>query len=313
MSSAQLSSNLSFADRRRRFLAGRVLTATKYLRHIVFIILTPTQPIMRPLLHLLITTVAAAAFADEPAKTESPWQKLFRQHAADYRFTLADERKVEVTKEPIMFWSQPVRGGNEGGVFLWTSQGQPVAIGTFFIWPLANGGQGVTHELHSLVPQAFVADWHGRAWEAPDAAIHWTALTDADPPAATPARRLLQAKRLAGKFSATSQGRDDRDWVLRLLPRPLYRYELPMNNKSDVLDGVVFGLVQGTDLEIVLLLEAVDGKTPSWRWAAARMSDLHLSLQLDRKQVWEVEKAKFDDSHAAYFCGTVEKHQGPPN
>jgi hypothetical protein len=118
---------------------------------------------------------------------------------------------------------------------------------------------------------------------------------------------------LAGKFSATSQGRDDRDWVLRLLPRPLYRYELPMNNKSDVLDGVVFGLVQGTDLEIVLLLEAVDGKTPSWRWAAARMSDLHLSLQLDGKQVWEVEKAKFDDSHAAYFCGTVEKHQGPPN
>jgi hypothetical protein len=42
------------------------------------------------------------------------------------------------------------------------------------------------------------------------------------------------------------------------------------------------------------------------------MSDLPLSLQLDGKQVWQVEKGKFDDSHAAYFCGTVEKHQVPP-
>ena len=267
---------------------------------------------MRPLLHLLITTVAATALADEPSKIESPWQKLFRRHAADYRFTLADKRKVEVTKDPIMFWSQPVRGGDDGGVFLWTSQGQPVAIGTIFIWPMANGGQGVTHELHSLVPQAFEAVWRGRAWQAPDDAIRWTPLTDADPPAATPERRILQAKQLAGKFSATSQGRDDRAWELRLLPRPLYRYELPKNNKSDALDGVVFGWVQGTDLEIVLLLEAVNDKPPSWRWAAARMSDLPLSLKLGGKQVWGVEKAKFDDSHAAYFCGTVETHQGPP-
>lgn len=288
------------------------LTARMHLRHIVFTFRTQTPPIMRPLLHLLIATLAAAALADEPAKIESPWQKLFRQHAADYRFTLADERKVEVTREPIMFWSQPVRGGNEGGVFLWTSQGTPVAIGTFFIWPLGNGGQGVTHELHSLMPRSFVADWHGRAWKAPDDAIRWNALTDADSPAATPARRLLQAKQLAVKFSATSEGRDNRNWELRLLPRPLYRYELPNNSKSDILDGVVFGLVQGTDLEIVLMLEAVGGTTPSLRWAAARMSDLPLSLRLDGKQVWQAEKATFDDSHGAYFCGTVERYQEPP-
>jgi hypothetical protein len=128
-------------------------------------------------------------------------------------------------------------------------------------------------------------------------------------------RRLLQAKQVAGRFTATSHGRDNRDWELRLLPRPLYRYELSKTNQSDTLDGVVFGLVQGTDLEIVLLLEAVKGQTPSWRWAAARMSDLPLSLRLDGAEVWEVwqvERAKFDDSHAAYFCGTVETHQQPP-
>lgn len=274
--------------------------------------LTQLRSIVHFLLHLLITIVVAATLADEPARSESPWQKLFRQHAADYRFAFDDARKVEVTNEPLMLWSQPVRGGNDGGVFLWTSQGQPVAIGTFFIWPMSDGRQGLTHELHSLVPQAFVADWHGRKWMAPSDSIRWIGLTDVAPPAATSAQRLLQAKQLAGKFSATSQGRDDRDWELRLLPRPLYRYELPKNDKSGVLDGVVFGFVQGTDLEIVLLVEAVDSKPASWRWAAARMSDLPLSLKLGVKQVWQVEKAKFDESNAAYFCGTVQTHQEPP-
>ena len=108
-------------------------------------------------------------------------------------------------------------------------------------------------------------------------------------------------------------GRDDRDWELRLLPRPLYRYELPKQSKPAVLDGVVFGLVQGTDLEIVLLLEAVRGtKVNTWRWAAARMSDLPLALKLDGKEVWQVEKAEFDKSRAAYFAGTVERFKEPP-
>src|SRR5438128_758080 len=94
--------------------------------------------------------IACSLAADEPVKTESPWQKLFRKQAAEYRFTLDDERKVAVSREPILFWSQPVRGGDDGGVFLWTSEGLPLAIGTFFIWPPAEGGQAVTHELHSL-------------------------------------------------------------------------------------------------------------------------------------------------------------------
>ena len=115
------------------------------------------------LVALALAVLGVSSRADEPTKTESPWQKLFRQHAGDYHFTFEDERKVEATKEPILFWSQPVRGGDDGGVFLWTSAGRPIAIGTFFIWPLPEGGQGVTHELHSLTPEAFEAEWHGRA------------------------------------------------------------------------------------------------------------------------------------------------------
>ena len=53
-------------------------------------------------------------------------------------------------------------------------------------------------------------------------------------------------------------------WELRLLPKPLYRYE---STDPEVLDGAVFALVSsaGTDPEIILLIEA--RKTPEGpRW-----------------------------------------------
>ncbi len=269
-----------------------------------------------PLLALITTSLLLSRVpADEP-KTESPWQKLFREQAAGYRFELEgnEQAKVAVSREPILFWSQPVRGGDDGGVFLWTTAGQPVAIGTFFIWPPAEGGQAITHELHSLTPQPFIADWKGRRWDSPADAIRYQPLAAEEAPAETAERRLLQMKKLARRFTATSHGRDDRDWELRLLPRPLYRYELdPADRKAEMLDGVLFGIVQGTDLEIVLVMEAVrSAKANSWRWAAARMSDLPLSLKLDGKEVWQVDKAQFDKSKAAYFAATVERYKEPP-
>src|SRR6185436_15420257 len=102
---------------------------------------------------------------------------------------------------------------------------RPVAIGALFIWPTDDGRQGLTHELHSLTPAAFEADWKGRTWHSPENAITYKPLADADPPADTPEKRLLQLKKLSRRFTAVSQGKDDREWELRLLPRPLYRYE----------------------------------------------------------------------------------------
>jgi hypothetical protein len=270
---------------------------------------------------LPLTIVAAALLtistrAEETLKTTaSVWQKLFRQQAADYRFTFADDeqRAVKLAPEPVLYWSQPVRGGNEGAVFLWTSAGRPVAMGTFFIWPPAEGGQAITHELHTLTPQAFTADWNNRPWRAPAEAVKSAPLAGTAAPAGTPERRLTQFKELARSFTAVSRGKDDRETELRLLPRPLYRYQLPRDDKSELIDGVVFGLVQGTDLEIVLQLEAVhEPSGPGWRWSAARMSDLPLTLKLDDKEVWQVEQARFDESQAAYFCGTVERYKEPP-
>jgi hypothetical protein len=270
---------------------------------------------MRILSLLAIALFASSALAQAPEqKPESVWQKIFRQQAAAYRFrTGDDEGEVKVSADPILFWSQPVRGGDDGAIYLWTKGGRPQAIGAFFIWPWREGGQAITHELHSLSDKPFTATWQERPWKSPEGAVSYQALTDATPPAETPERRLQQMKLLAREFAATSHGKDDRDWELRLLPRPLYRYELTGDQKSTVLDGVLFGFVQGTDLEIVLMLEAVrTEKGNVWRWSAARMSDLPLALSRGDAAVWQVEKATFDQANAAYFCGTVKYYSEPP-
>src|SRR6185295_14366652 len=109
---------------------------------------------------LLASLTLIAAGEDQPEK-QSGWQKLFRQQAAGYKFAIEgdDQAEVKLTAEPILNWSQPVRGGADGAVFLWTQEGLPIAIGTFFIWPMGDGKQGLSHELHSLSSRPLTATW----------------------------------------------------------------------------------------------------------------------------------------------------------
>jgi hypothetical protein len=258
---------------------------------------------------------AAPAKGDASKKEESAWQKYFRQQASGYELLVDGEKEpATLIPDPVLLWNQPVRGGDEGAVYLWTQHGRPVAIGTLFIWPAGSDGlQGVTHELHALTDSPFVGNWNNRRWTVGRGAVEFQPLAAKDAPADSPERRLLQMKSLARSFSATSHGKDDRDWELRLLPRPIYRYQVEADDKSRTFDGSLFGFVQGTDLEVVLAIEAVktDSGSPGWRFACARMSDLPLVVKQGFKSVWEVGKATFNQSESPYFCGAVEYRKEP--
>ncbi len=102
-------------------------------------------------------------------------------------------------------------------------------------------------------------------------------------------------KILADRFQVTMTGlkgdRSDRE-DLRMLAKPLYRAE-PGEAQSpdpDWIDSGVFGFVQGTDPEAILLLEAVrqDGR-PRWQYAFARATAGGLEARLDKMVVWSVE------------------------
>jgi hypothetical protein len=266
---------------------------------------------MRRVLPAVLLCTPVLCPAEEPAPL-SPWQAYFRRMASHYDMRLQSDppRALRALDQPIMKWSQPVRGGDDGAVFLWLDGTRPAAIGSMFIWPAQDGSQGVTHELHSLADGALIATWNNRRWTPPGPGVVWRDVPEAPVPAGTERGRQQQLKALARRFTAHSRNRGGDAWTLRLLPRPLYEYGA---DEKEVLTGAVYGLVEGTDLEIVLLVEARrDDGRGGWRYAAARMSDLKLTLLLDDAPVWNVDFGNYDVFNEAYSCSAVEFRREPP-
>jgi hypothetical protein len=274
-----------------------------------------------PLKLLVALVIATAGYGsangdekDKPPEKMSGWQRLFRKQAAEYKIVFDGDNSadIQLVTEPILQWSQPVRGGADGAVFVWTQQGQPVAIGTFFIWPVNERLQGVTHELHSLSQLPLVAAWRDRRWTPPKDSIVWKPVPEAPKPGMSAEQRLRQMRDLARQFSAESRDKEERKWDLRLLPRPIFRFDVdrksePAAAEREVLDGALFGFVEGTDLEIVLSIRAAKTETGHrWEYALARMSDFRLAVRRDDTTVWEVDRASFDNPRVAYYCSTVE-------
>jgi hypothetical protein len=98
-------------------------------------------------------------------------------------------------------------------------------------------------------------------------------------------------KTLAEKFKATLLGwkldNSDRE-ELRLLSRPLYRYD---PKEGAVTDGAVFAFVMGTDPEVLLLIEAVkESGTTKWQYAFARRTSGELEGRIGDTVVWKAAR-----------------------
>ena len=103
-------------------------------------------------------------------------------------------------------------------------------------------------------------------------------------------------KSLAAEFQSSMLGwkadSTDRE-ELRLLPRPLYRYEPngDAGKESTVIDGAVFAFVMGTDPESLLLIEAVKrGEKETWEFGFARRTSGELEGRHKDKVVWHANR-----------------------
>ncbi len=229
--------------------------------------------------------------ADRAAKARS--RQLLELHNADaasysiFR-DVGRTQKVELSREPVYRWTNPTRsGGQVGEVFVWTYRGRPEVIASIFSHPTTDGLRTICHELHSLSSEVLVVDrTAAEQWVPQVPGVDLKPVEGAPKPAGNQGLRLTQIRALAREFSGRSLSLEGKAWELRLLPRPLYRYE---STDPDVLDGALFALVSsaGTDPEIILLLEAQVGKLGSqWLFGAARFSDMSLWLSHKNHEVW---------------------------
>ncbi len=204
---------------------------------------------------------------------------------------------------PLIRWSNPTVGEVHGETYLWTRDGRPVCIGSVYHWFTPNWGD--TLEIGSLTDHPLRGrQGGGPFWTPTGAKVVWDDLAGADAPAATPAARLVQMRRLVRGVSATlGDTRGAKEGVsrrLRLMPQPLYRYT-PPTPTATYLDGAVFAFVEGTDPELLLMVEAVtQGGQPLWRSAFARVNSDAIEARWEEgepgaRASWSVEKLEYAD------------------
>ncbi len=222
-----------------------------------------------------------AAAREKDAKGK--WFPLLQRHAGEYDVHVgreADDRATMVA-EPILRWSQPVRGGDDGALYLWVRQGRPVAVVSFFTYKWPTGLRVILHERHSLAAEPVEAIWrHEVVWKASRPGLTFKPIPDAPAPADTAPARLRQMQAFVREFSANTIDDKGSAWPLRALIKPLYRYEA-----KD--DGALFAMVQGTDPEAFLLLEVRgEGKDAHWESAVARFTDLEVHVRRNGREVF---------------------------
>lgn len=229
---------------------------------------------------------------EEDARREEQSKKVQRS-AAQYTVSPAGNRKQPFKFHPdaVMKWSNPVGGAKDGAIYVWSDRHRPQAIIKLF----SHDGEHFTHEWQSLAEGEIVAERDGTAvWNPTEPGITFRTVPDAPKPAETSDARLRQMKSLAGKFSvtATRLPRDAKPTNLRLLVRPLFRFETGDGMQGP--DGALFGFAEGTDPVALLLIEArrtEDGDR--WHYAFARMTSWAVTATYGEKEVYSVGKYDF--------------------
>lgn len=246
--------------------------------------------------------------ADEPVDpaaeaTELKTERLksMKRTADRYEFFTAGEKPVPLNRvsEPILRWTNPVRGAKDGCLFLWTENGGPAAILSLYP-PFGGTGDRFDHELLSLSSQGLIARrGEVQVWTPGKSGVEFKLVPDSAPPAESAPRRLSQIRKLAANFSATVTVRDDRS-QLRMLTTPIYRYG---DSRGDAFDGAIFAFAQGTDPELLLLLEArEEGESREWKYALARLTIMALEARYAEHMVWSAPRLyREGDPKEPYF------------
>lgn len=249
---------------------------------------------------LLAIAISPVGRADDPpavddAQEETKKLNEFIEKSIDwYEILPSADAQTPLRPQPVVRWRNVARGqAGEAMMVIWCHHGRPEAMASIFPWE----GR-LHHEFGSLSRAAklIARDKGAVVWSPNTPGINFEDIPDAPEPAETPAARLRQMKSLAERFRATMTGwkgdNSDRE-ELRLLPRPLYRYDLKDSKEAhpNLQDGALLAFVMGTDPEVVMVLEAInrDGRSV-WQYAFARATSGGLEARLDGKVVWVAEK-----------------------
>jgi hypothetical protein len=210
---------------------------------------------------------------------------------------------VKLIEKPVLRYADDTRQTLESSMWIWSNGGRPSAILALEYHPKSPPGPRWLFEVASLSTQKIAAKHaDGLRWTAKEPGLVFTALSDADPVADKGPRRLAQMKKLRDRFTAYEKATVEGRIELRPLTAPLFRYE---STADDVVDGAILAFCNGTNPEVLLVLEAQKTKAAAatWHYALVQTTGEPVSAQLDGKQVWERGDAHLPAVRDSYVNG----------
>jgi hypothetical protein len=224
--------------------------------------------------------LASAQKAAPPSGKDESLNKIVRV-AESFSLSVAD-KALKMEAAPVLRWPNPTRETPDGATFVWTRDGRPLAIAC--VWRF----RGLMFAFHSLSQEPIQATRGGQVvWKCDKRGIILKSFADAPMPAKTAVTRAKQMRDLARRFHCRLVGQQKEE--LRLLTQPLYVWD---RNGDKLPDLALFAFVQGTDPEVILLLETTDAaKGQQWQYALTRRSAAALEADLDGKKEWSVESS----------------------
>jgi hypothetical protein len=247
-------------------------------------------------LSLATALLMLAGFSSPGISQEPPDETIveamrdrFEKSAGEFEFTVASTgEKLQLLNRAVSKWSNPERKTHAGALFVWTLKGRPEML--MCTYPTDNVGN-YEHEFQSLSVESISGARQGSVfWEPGSEAVQWQPIPANIPVGKTPAIRLVQMRRIASLYTAKLVFTKQPDQMLHVQTTPLHRYDADQLPET-VVDGALFAYVQGTDPEVVAMVEARKNAAgeETWHIAFARMTVVSAKVEYQSATVWEVE------------------------
>lgn len=269
-------------------------------------------------LTITLTRTVEAQGLDADSEIQKHWLEVSSRYAKDMK--VRSESKLKLLNQPIYRHTQSVRGDDIGAVHLWIDEdNRPAMIGSIFAWTKSPTHRMVSIEFHSLMDQGNVTLSHNdrQLWNNSLPGIRWKSFppglipkSSGSNPSLTEARRKLLARQLSRSFGAKTKTPQGKEWNLRYIPTPIYEYS---SVKKKIAYGSIFAFCQGTDSEVLVLIEAAEqsDSIPSWRYSLVPFTDYTAVVTFNGEDVWQSPKGQMDEDGKPHFWTLLEETEKP--
>ncbi len=241
------------------------------------------------LLTCLWLTAPLCAQSDTEQERSAATLKNGLAEAAKYEIRPATGDRTPALLNPVsvLKWQNTVNKSVHGNIFVWLKAGRPEAIAS--IYQFYSPKTSFEAEFQSLAVYPLQVQRDGVAvWSSKEAGVVLKPFNEDATPGDSKPQRLIAMRKLADRFTGNLVDWDKQSYRLRLMPKPLYRYE---STDPEVLDGGLFSLTYTTDPEVLVVVEA--RKSPQgfrWMYGFGRMNVGEITVFEDEKTVWSAPR-----------------------